>query len=174
MELRISTKAIGIDFDLCLNGLVSYLVGRCIFHASGGYVGLGPAGSQQGDTICILLGCKLPVVLRPSLAADSDQTWQVVGICSVPGLMKGEALYPGSFANRYKSVQWGEGEYDLVDGYPYALQDLETGKLRTDPAELLEEAGIKVESYQRRPHRLEVLPETLRAAGINLTEFTLV
>jgi hypothetical protein len=66
------------------------------------------------------------------------------------------------------------GKYhNLIDGRPCALYDPEQGTFRTDPAEILTEAGIKVEKYRRWPHILEVLPETLRAAGIPLVDFDL-
>jgi hypothetical protein len=54
------------------------------------------------------------------------------------------------------------------------MYDCETETLSLDPAAILEKAGIKVERYQRDPHRLEVLPETLRAAGIPVQDFILV
>jgi hypothetical protein len=43
-----------------------------------------------------------------------------------------------------------------------------------DPRMILEETGIKVERYQRWQHELEVLPESLKAVGVELEEFMLV
>ncbi|KNG49330.1 HET-domain-containing protein [Stemphylium lycopersici] len=61
-----------------------------------------------------------------------------------------------------------------IDRNRFAMRDTETQELHTDLVAILEKAGIKVESYQRRPHRLEVLPETLKAAGAPLEDFILV
>jgi hypothetical protein len=62
---------------------------------------------------------------------------------------------------------------DMIDVWPYGLYDTETDTLRTDPVEILNKMGIKVERYQKEPRRLEVLPEILRAAGVPLREFIL-
>ena len=89
--------------------------------------------------------------------------------------MDGETFYRNKHAARYRPV-WRDfhGAPDAINRKLSALQDLDTGVLRTSPAELLEEAGIKVEEYQRYPHKLVVLPETLRAARIPLEDFVLV
>ncbi|KAI8933258.1 hypothetical protein NX059_009889 [Plenodomus lindquistii] len=89
--------------------------------------------------------------------------------------MHGEAIYRNRLPDRWRFVyrlEWKDEE--LIDDYPLALYDPKTGETRSDPAEILEECGIKVESYQQHPHRLIVLPETLRAAGVPVEEFILV
>ena len=73
---------------------------------------------------------------------------------------------------------WRAVSHDLnneaVDDWALALYDPETGALVTNPAKLLNDAGIKVEEYQKDPHVLKVSPETLRATGIPLQEFLIV
>ena len=54
------------------------------------------------------------------------------------------------------------------------MHDTKTQELHIDPAAILEKAGIEVESYQIKPHKLEVLPETLESAGVPLEDFILV
>ncbi|KAF2804802.1 uncharacterized protein BDZ99DRAFT_480825 [Mytilinidion resinicola] len=58
-----------------------------IFLTSTGYVGLGPFGICEGDQICILLGAKLPLVIR-----SAGDTYQVVGPCFIYGMMDGEMM----------------------------------------------------------------------------------
>ena len=52
-----------------------------------GYIGVGPPTVQKGDKICALLGCDIPLIIRP----DGD-LYNVVGDCFVYGIMKGEVM----------------------------------------------------------------------------------
>ncbi|RDW58486.1 hypothetical protein BP5796_12416 [Coleophoma crateriformis] len=53
-------------------------------------IGLAPMAAREGDVICILYGCTVPVVLRPS---DGSRThWSVIGECYLHGMMDGEAI----------------------------------------------------------------------------------
>jgi len=52
-------------------------------------VGLVPRETQLGDTICILYGCSVPVVLRKS---ENTLHWNFIGECYVHGMMNGEAM----------------------------------------------------------------------------------
>jgi hypothetical protein len=163
------------------NGLQAYLeaardalVGRCFFRATDSYIGLAPIGSKVGDIVCVLFGCGYPMILRPVVDTNSTRTWLVVGVCYVHGLMNGEAIYRKKNLNKHKPLWLHDGDADLIDAFPMALYDTETSVLKTDPAAILEDAGIKVERYQRHPHELIVLPETLRAAGIAVEDFMLV
>ncbi|KAF2851966.1 HET-domain-containing protein [Plenodomus tracheiphilus IPT5] len=157
-----------------LGQLTTMLTGRCFIQMADGKMSLAPAGTQFGDIITVLLGCRFPVLLRRAPVGESEQSWQVVGVCQAPGLMHGEAIYGNKLPDQWQFVWRQEyAEDDLVDDYPHTLYDAETGTTRSNPAEILEEVGIKVESYQRDPHRLVVLPETLRAAGIPVEDFVL-
>ncbi|KAF2451743.1 HET-domain-containing protein [Karstenula rhodostoma CBS 690.94] len=161
----------------CQAELVSDWQGRCIFKAGNDYIGLAPLGTRQGDIVCILLGCRYPVVLRAFQENQPDSTWQVFGPCRVPGIMSGEIIYGQKVSSLYRAVRRLEDtvqKSELIDGTPFALHNPVTGRVVTDPASVLEEAGIEVNDYQRRPHRLHVSPETLRRAGIPLQDFVLV
>jgi hypothetical protein len=51
------------------------------------YIGVGPTRMENGDVLCVILGCSVPVVLRPC-----GGQYQFVGPCYVFGLMEGEAI----------------------------------------------------------------------------------
>ncbi|KAK8861866.1 HET-domain-containing protein [Apiospora arundinis] len=61
---------------------------RRIIITARGYVGMAPKGSKQGDSIFLLKGCSVPLVLRP----NGDGTYYLVGECYVAGIMRGEAM----------------------------------------------------------------------------------
>lgn len=61
------------------------LSGRCIFITADRMVGLGPANLQRGDTITIMFGSGLPLVLR-----QSRKQYRLVGPAYVHGAMHGE------------------------------------------------------------------------------------
>lgn len=54
----------------------------------GGSIGLVPIDARQGDLVCLLLGCNVPLVLR----AVGGCNHKVVGGCYVHGIMEGEAM----------------------------------------------------------------------------------
>lgn len=133
-------------------------------------MGLVPYGTRRGDIICVVLGCRVPIVLRRALADETQ--WEVVGACYVEGLMNGEAIY-GVLPNHYRAVRH-TGKDPNINGYQRAILDTRTHTLKTDPAEFLAEMGIRPTRYQRKPHMLEVAPEVLREAGVNLQDFDLI
>jgi len=55
-----------------------------------GYLGIVPAATQAGDVIAILVGCNMPLVLRPKALQDAIQCFSVIGECYVHGIMSGE------------------------------------------------------------------------------------
>ncbi|CZR58212.1 uncharacterized protein PAC_08103 [Phialocephala subalpina] len=61
---------------------------RSLFKSSEGYLGLGPAGTQPGDIIVVLLGCPSAMILRP---VQNDK-YQVVGEALCQGYLYGEGL----------------------------------------------------------------------------------
>ncbi|KAH7234846.1 heterokaryon incompatibility protein-domain-containing protein [Fusarium redolens] len=67
---------------------------RRAFLTSTGFVGVGPLVMQPGDEVCILLGGKIPYLLRP----QSDETYTLVGEAYVHGVMHGE-LFKGGARN---------------------------------------------------------------------------
>ena len=54
----------------------------------GGYVGWTPADSQNGDLICLIRGCSVPVVLRKR----DEYGYYLIGASYIPGFMDGERI----------------------------------------------------------------------------------
>jgi len=66
--------------------------GRRLIKTGEGRLGLVPRESKEGDLICILLGCSVPVVLRRIAEEDTDAGVTLIGACYIHGMMQGEAL----------------------------------------------------------------------------------
>ncbi|KAH8680284.1 heterokaryon incompatibility protein-domain-containing protein [Ilyonectria robusta] len=65
-----------------------------------GRVGMAPERTVKGDLVCILFGCSVPVVLRPTDDDGGQQRFRLVGECFVDGWMSGEGLDEAAFARR--------------------------------------------------------------------------
>lgn len=64
------------------------LAWRRLVTTFGGYLGLVPAGTRAGDMIAVLMGCDVPLILRPT-GGDTCR-FSVIGECYVHGIMSGE------------------------------------------------------------------------------------
>ncbi|KAI1459366.1 heterokaryon incompatibility protein-domain-containing protein [Annulohypoxylon moriforme] len=62
---------------------------RRLFTTVNGYLGISTRALKQGDKVCVLRGCPVPVLLRPI-----EAQYENVGEAYVHGLMNGEALSP--------------------------------------------------------------------------------
>lgn len=62
--------------------------GTGFFTATEGYIGLAPSTIKARDHICVLLGCRTPIVLQP----DGPYSYKVVGKCYMHGMMDGAAF----------------------------------------------------------------------------------
>jgi len=71
-----------------------------------GRLGLLPVDAEPGDSICILLGCSVPVVLRPDDFEDPSH-FVLIGECYVHGIMNGEAL------DKFDEGYDGWNEYEI-------------------------------------------------------------
>jgi hypothetical protein len=103
-----------------------YSAGRSIFTTQEGYIGLAPLAAQEGDQVCVILGCNSPLLLREV----TEGQYLVLGECYVHGLMNAEAIF-GSLPSDFQQVTI----YDSVVGdyYPGFL-DCQTGNVQiTDP-----------------------------------------
>ena len=56
--------------------------------------GVAPPQARAGDIVAVLLGCSVPVVLRPVDEDDSRAGFELVGEAYIYGMMDGEALAP--------------------------------------------------------------------------------
>jgi hypothetical protein len=61
---------------------------RRLFTGSRNVPGLAPWDAEAGDKICVLLGCRFPVVLR----REGDQ-YVLIGEAYVEGMMDGQAMH---------------------------------------------------------------------------------
>ena len=61
--------------------------GRVMILTRRGFLGLAPWGTMVGDSVCVLLGVPMPVILRPDFSF-----FKFVGECYVHGIMKGEVM----------------------------------------------------------------------------------
>ena len=66
------------------------LAWRRLVTTDGGYIGLVPAGAIEGDVVAIVMGCDVPLILRP--AQGKPTRFTLVGECYVHGIMSGEVV----------------------------------------------------------------------------------
>ena len=134
-----------------------------------GYIGLAPKATKPGDQVCILLGCRNPLVLRPV----SGLQYKVVGECYVHGLMNGEAFL-GSFPDNYRPINY----YDQgANNWYRAFLDKQTGNTQyNDPRMESDDQTVnKGISFAPDGTRLpEVTPEFLKRRGVNVQTFDLI
>jgi hypothetical protein len=178
LDFETLQKQTHLPLQWILNTMLFTWTSYSLFVCDNGYVGCAYPGVQKGDTVSVLLGCMFPLILRPSpqSGVEDPQTWEVVSVAMVAGLMNGEAIYGDKLPSHWRAVQHyrDNNGSNRIDLYFNGFYDTQMDHLRIDPAEILTQMGIKVENYQRYPHRLVVLPETLRAAGVPFREFILV
>ena len=66
---------------------MNVLAWRRLITTDGGSLGLAPAAALRHDKICILLGCNVPLVLRPR-----GEHHEIIGECYIHGIMRGEVM----------------------------------------------------------------------------------
>jgi ankyrin repeat protein len=76
-----------------LRRVQSVIWNRKPFGTTRGYVGIAPSRTSQGDVICVLLGCSVPVILRKM--HQIGNCYELIGESYVHGIMDGEALELG-------------------------------------------------------------------------------
>ncbi|KAI0157231.1 heterokaryon incompatibility protein-domain-containing protein [Xylariaceae sp. FL1272] len=164
------------------------LAGRVFFTTPEGYAGVAPIGTLPGDIICVVLGCKNPICLRPVIGPPLR--WGVIGGAFVPGAMAGEMIH-GPLPKYYRPVFAGEDAHGGVNGYDIKLT--ETGEepegiakwnydrrgKTYNPRMVLEDTRIDVHSYKtdlysHGVHELVVTEEALKTAGVTLEEMCLL
>lgn len=55
-------------------------------------MGFVPHRSMPGDSIAILIGCSVPVVIRKRDAREEKDGWALIGECYIDGIMEGELM----------------------------------------------------------------------------------
>ena len=62
---------------------------RCLMRTRGGHLGIVRKDVRPGDSICIIHGCSVPVILREH---QDHYGCKVLGECYVHSMMDGEAI----------------------------------------------------------------------------------
>ncbi|KAI0818184.1 heterokaryon incompatibility protein-domain-containing protein [Xylaria sp. FL0064] len=70
------------------NNCALKMEGRCFFVTETGLMGMGSGFMKSGDTICVPLGCKTPIILRQ----DGNNEYRLVDDAYVDGYMSGKAV----------------------------------------------------------------------------------
>ena len=102
--------------------------GRSFFTTDDGYIGLAPIATKPGDQVCILLGCRTPLVLRPC----GDGYHKVVGECYIDGFMEGAACL-GPLPSKWQLVL---RYFEESSGYHDAFLDHQTGEFQIEDPRL--------------------------------------
>ncbi|KAI1204656.1 HET-domain-containing protein [Annulohypoxylon truncatum] len=65
----------------------------CLLRTTGGHLGCGTPSSKKGDSVWIVQGSRVPLILRPTSSGIGEQTtYNLVGGTYLHGFMQGEAL----------------------------------------------------------------------------------
>ncbi|KAL8923091.1 MAG: hypothetical protein Q9208_004775 [Pyrenodesmia sp. 3 TL-2023] len=158
------------------------LSGRYLITTTDGRLGLAPQATEPGDKVCVILGCRSPLLLRP----DGNDNYLVVGECYVDGIMTGEAIL-GELPKDWKLVRksfpeqrTGRRAYLNGETGETHLRDPRLGPLPGGWSIIDHE---KMNAYNRYMNkttgenthidpRLE--PDALRQRGVQLQEFQLI
>ena len=142
---------------------------RSFIETREGYIGLAPQVAQPGDHVCVLLGCSIPMLLRPA----PNLQYQVVGACFIYGLMQGEAFlgplpdpyrvieiyeeilggwYSGFLNHHTEKVQYRDPRFEAPlendDGDQITTQEHPDGsQSRRLTAKMLEKRGVKLQNF---------------------------
>ena len=162
----------GTQAEMFLDIISRYCQERSFVKTYEGYIGLAPPNAQSGDQVCILLGCDIPMLLRPS----SKSQYQVVGPCYVHGLMMGEAFL-GPLPEFYQSIQVVEKVERLLF---WGFLDHRTGKTQyNDPRiESLPEGdsdeAVPMLLFRDGSQQRRLTPQMLERRGVKLQTFDLI
>ena len=111
-----------------LLGACEMMRGRVTITTASGLLGIGPEGTREGDKVCIIIGCRNPLVLRH----QENQHYQIVGECSVDGIMTGEAIL-GPLPSGCKLVT---KRYPEHKAYFHAFLNCDTGETQIEDPRL--------------------------------------
>jgi hypothetical protein len=92
LETLLGTTFTDGDFENAWNAISCldsrWVQAMCFFATHEGYIGSGSYAIQRDDIVCILFGCKIPVVMR----RGSSGIYKIVDAVYVDGMMGGEFL----------------------------------------------------------------------------------
>ncbi|KAF2833421.1 hypothetical protein CC86DRAFT_9574 [Ophiobolus disseminans] len=160
-----------------------------IFVTSTGCIGCASPTVRPGDKVSIPLGSREPILLRPKTSDNAVQHHQVVGISYIHGLMEGQAIL-GPISVPWRMV------IETITPVTIEFRNSQTGEMtredpRLDPLPH-DSRWVKIEKKDetRSPYAIQhykhldtgqvltsdprLLPEALRARGVNVETFILV
>ncbi|EON70018.1 hypothetical protein W97_09284 [Coniosporium apollinis CBS 100218] len=158
---------------------------RTLVTTEEGYIGLGLAGAQPGDCVCVFPGCNTPMLLR----LGSSEQYQVVGECYIHGLMDSESLLGrlpnpwrvrlgwesgGIYLGRYYNSSTGvlTEEDPRLDSLPVEWERVQADRTPDDPLVFaLFRNKVTGEVMNSDPR---LLPEALKERGVDLKTFQLI
>ena len=157
-------------------------IGRSLSFTEEGYLGLVPQASQSNDIIVIILGCGSPLVLRPI----ANQRYLVVGECYFYHIARGDTLL-GQMPENWQFVS----RFDEETGknwFGFENQGWRSWQIDDPRLGPLPHGWFKAEHPQQHVWNLfrnesedittsrdpRMLPESLRARGVQIQEFDLV
>ena len=145
---------------------------RVFFRTSSHHLGIGPLGAREGDHICVLLGCNVPMIIR----AVPDGSYKIIGESYVSGLDNNEALL-GPLPGGFKEVM----QYDAKSReYCWAFLHTESGKIEIEDPRLRTELppgwrrGIDAKGYFWDHFSHESAPDAWSAHDPRLTKSELL
>ncbi|KAI1749651.1 heterokaryon incompatibility protein-domain-containing protein [Xylaria castorea] len=74
--------------NILQDNCASKMQGRCFFTTESGLMGMGSGFMNVGDIICVPLGCKTPIILRP----EGNNEYRLVSDAYIDGYMNGESV----------------------------------------------------------------------------------
>ncbi|KAF2649712.1 HET-domain-containing protein [Lophiostoma macrostomum CBS 122681] len=149
-----------------------------------GYLGVAPPFAKEGDFVCILLGCNMPMLLRPCATGD----FRVVAPCFVHGIMDAESLLgplPKPWISQLQIVDACDVlHFFNVDTNELLLEDprlppLPSGWEETGRKPTSDDPRYFKEFHNRDTGRVinsdpRMMPDALRARGVVIRAFRLV
>ncbi|KAI1212289.1 HET-domain-containing protein [Annulohypoxylon truncatum] len=146
------------------------LSGAPYFQTTSGSTGIAPRAARPGDEICVILGCALPLLLRPL----GNGKFKLVGPCFMVGLMHGEAFL-GPLPKNIRMVEAFDNDTSRLT---FWFKDVISGELfYEDPR--LKSLPLDIDPFRSylSQHHSAVLatdPEALQECGIGLKQIDLI
>ena len=159
----------------------SYCSGRTFFSSHEGRFGLGPYNARPGDLVAVLLGCRMPMMLRTC----SEGGYQVIGEAYYDGFMNGEALLgplpePHVARHRYDGARLWYWNYLNQETGHFQVEDPRLGplppgwSLRSHSEEDFGQWIVNDETGEDACPDPRLTSEALRERGVPLQKLVLV
>jgi hypothetical protein len=70
-----------------MNIIQTNIMSRRLMSTTFGRIGVAPWAAHQGDVICVLPRCSVPLIIRPE---GNGACYRLIGECHLHGIMEGE------------------------------------------------------------------------------------